>query len=206
MKGSHLASRFAGAFALALVATAALAEQPDKWVSYVESTGSSWVDTGIIGRWNTKIEAKVEWMALADSAFVASRTGDGDTRCYMCYCNGSPYQFLLSQGGNATAKVSNGWETRWELGRVYNYAASFSATNSAGKSTGTITVDGCGPWSTTFTGLNTGRSLYVFANNNGNGTAGKSKSRCYGLKIWQGSEDGGDMALVRDFQTLHEGR
>lgn len=205
MKGSHLASRFVGAFALALVATATLAEQPDKWVSYVESAGSSWVDTGIIGRWNTKIEAKVEWMNLADSAFVASRTGNGDTRCYMCYCNGSPYQFLLSQGGNTVAKISNGWETRWELGRVYDYAAEFSATNSAGESTGTITVDGYGPWSTTFTGLNTRRSLYVFANNNGNGTAGKSKSRCYGLKIWQGPEDGGDMVLVRDFQPCMKG-
>ena len=187
------------------MAGVAFAEQPDKWVSYVESAGSSWVDTEIIGRPNTKIECKVEWMALADSAFVASRTGDGDTRCYMCYCNGSPYQFLLSQGGNTVAKISNGWETRWELGRIYNYAAEFSATNSAGESTGTITVDGYAPWSTTFTGLNTGRSLYVFANNNGNGTAGKSKSRCYGLKIWQGPEDGGDMVLVRDFKPCMKG-
>ena len=205
MNRSLLVTRFAGACALAIVTTTSFADKPDKWVSYVESAGSSWVDTGIIGRWNTKIECKVEWMALADSAFVASRTGDGDTRCYMCYCNGSPYQFLLSQGGNTTAKISNGWETRWELGRVYDYAAEFSATNSAGKSTGTITVDGYGPWSTTFTGLNTGRSLYVFANNNGNGTAGKSKSRCYGLKIWQGPEDGGDMVLVRDFQPCMKG-
>ena len=206
MKGSHIASRFAGAFALAVVAAAALAEQPDKWVSYVESTGNQWVDTGIIGRPNTKIEAKVEWMNLADSAFVACRADDGDTRCYMCYCNASPYQMLLSQRVNATAKVSGGWETRWETGRVYNYAAEFSATNSAGESTGTITVDGYGPWSNTFTGLNTGRSLYVFANNKGNDTGGKSKSRCYGLKIWQGSEDGGDMTLVRDFRPcFHQG-
>ena len=180
-------------------------KQPDKWVSYVESTGSQWVDTGITGRWNTKIEAKVEWMNLADSAFVASRTDDGDTRCYMCYCNGSPYQFLLSLGGNTVAKISNGWETRWETGRVYDYTAAFSATNSAGESTGTITVDGYATWSTTFTGLNTGRSLYVFANNKGNGTSGKSKSRCYGLKIWQGPIDGGDMTLVRDFQPCMKG-
>ena len=206
MKGSHLVSRFAGAFALALVATAALAEQPDKWVSYVESTGNQYVDTGITGRWNTKIEAKVEWMNLADSAFVASGYYSNNTRFYMCYCNASPYQMLLSQRVNATAKVSNGWETRWETGRVYDYAAEFSATNSAGESTGTITVDGYGPWSNTFTGLNTGRSLYVFANNSADGTVGgKSKTRCYGLKIWQGPEDGGDMVLVRDFQPCMKG-
>ncbi len=189
----------------ALLGANLMAEQPDKWVSYVESAGSSWVDTGIIGRPNTKIECKVEWMALADSAFVASRVGNGDTRCYMCYCNASPYQMLLSQRVNAVAKLSNGWEARWETGRVYDYTAAFSATNSAGESTGTITVDGYGPWSNTFTGLNTGRSLYVFANNNGNGTAGKSKSRCYGLKIWQGPEDGGDMVLKRDFRPCMKG-
>ena len=192
-------------WATAGITGAAYAEKPDKWVSYVESTGTQWVDTGIIGRPNTKIEAKVEWMTLADSAFVASRTDGGNTRCYMCYCNESPYQMLLSQRGNTVVKLSNGWETRWEKNRVYNYAAAFSATNSTGESTGTITVDGIGPWSTTFTGLNTGRSLYVFANNHGNGTAGKSKTRCYGLKIYQGPEDGGDMVLVRDFQPCMKG-
>ena len=46
------------------------AEQPDKWVSYVESTGSQWVDTEIDGRWNTKIETKVEWMNIGDSGFI----------------------------------------------------------------------------------------------------------------------------------------
>ena len=207
MKSSLISSLGLGACALTLATATVLAEQPAKWVSYVESTGSQWIDTGIIGRPNTKIEAKVEWMTLADSAFVASRTGSGDTRCYMCYCNGSPYQMLLSQGGNTIVKLSNGWETRWEKNRVYNYTAAFSATNSAGVSTGTVTVDGLGPWSTTFTGLNTGRSLYVFANNHGNGTAGPSKTRCYGLKIYQGPEDGGDMVLVRDFRPcFHQGR
>ena len=205
MKGSHLVSRFAGAFALALVATAALAEQPDKWVSYVESTGTQWVDTCITGRPNTKIEAKVEWMTLADSAFVACGLYSNNTRFYMCYCNGSPYQILLSQRVNATVKLVN-WESRWEVNRVYNYAAAFSATNSAGKSTGTVTVDGLTGWSSEYTGLNTGRSLYVFANNSADGTVGgKSKSRCYGLKIWQGPEDGGDMVLVRDFQPCMKG-
>ena len=43
--------------ALAAIMTVgpAFAEKPDKWVSYVESTGTQWVDTGIIGRPNTKI-------------------------------------------------------------------------------------------------------------------------------------------------------
>ena len=208
MKSSRILSLVLGvAMGLTALPRTASGETPDKWVRYVESAGSSWVDTGIIGRPNTKIEAKVEWMTLADSAFVACGYYSNNTRFYMCYCNAGPYyQMLLSQRVNATAKVSNGWETRWETGRVYNYAAEFSATNSAGESTGTITVDGLGPWSNTFTGLNTGRSLYVFANNSADGTVGgKSKTRCYGLKIWQGPIDGGDMVLVRDFQPCMKG-
>ena len=205
MKNS-LVSTLAIAAASLAAATALAAtpeNRPDKWVSYVESTGSQWVDTCITGRPNTKIEAKVEWMDLADSAFVACGLYSNNTRFYMCYCNSGTanYTMLLSQRVNTTVKLSNGWETRWEKNRVYNYTAAFSATNSAGQSTGTITVDGIGPWSTTFTGLNTERSLYVFANNSADGTVGgRSKTRCYGLKIYQGPEDGGDMVLVRDFQ------
>ena len=206
---SQRRTKFSVSFALAawaMLGASAFAEQPDKWVSYVESAGSSWVDTGITGRPNTKIEAKVEWMNLADSAFVACGLWSNSTRFYMCYCNASPYQMLLSQRVNATVKLSNEWETRWETNRVYNYTAAFSATNSAGESTATVAVDGISGWSTTFTGLNTGRSLYVFANNSADGTVGgKSKTRCYGLKIWQGPEDGGDMVLVRDFQPCMKG-
>ena len=50
----------------AAISGLALAETPDKFVRYVESTGSQDVDTGVQGRWNTKVEAQVEWMELGD--------------------------------------------------------------------------------------------------------------------------------------------
>ena len=207
MKRSTMAFVAALGWAAAGITGTAFAEQPDRWVRYVESTGSAWVDTGIIGRPNTKIECQVEWMNLADSAFVASGYYSNNTRFYMCYCGDSTGTMLLSQRVNANVRLANkDWNSRFEKNRVYNYTASFSATNSAGESTGTVTVDGIGPWSSTFTALNTGRSFYVFANNSAEGTVGgKSKSRCYGLKIWQGPEDGGDMTLVRDFQPCMKG-
>ena len=149
----------------------------------------------------------MEWLNLTDSAFVACGLYSDNTRFYLCYCEDADGRMIVSQRTNKRALLGNGWETRWEKNRVYNYAAAFSATNSAGESTGTVTVDGIGPWSTTFTGLNTGRSLYVFANNSADGTVGgRSKTRCYGLKIWQGPADGGDMTLVRDFRPcFHQG-
>ena len=76
------------------------AEQPDKWVSYVESQGSAWVDTGITGRWNTKIEAKVEWMNLSDSAFVSCGDWQNNTRFYPCYCLDNLGKIIVSQGTN----------------------------------------------------------------------------------------------------------
>lgn len=201
-----------GALALATStasATPTAENTPDKWVTYVESTGSQWVDTGIIGRPNTKIECKVEWMTLADSAFVACGDYNADQRFYMCYsANANGEVFLAQRTGVKVTLKSSSWNARFEKTRIYDYAASFSATNSAGQSTGTVTVDGIGPWSKTYTGLNTERSLYAFASNTKDGyVGGRSSSRCYGLKIYQGPEDGGDMELVRDFQPcMKDGR
>ena len=96
---TSLVTRFAGACALTLVATAALAEQPDRWVRYVESTGNQYVDTGITGRWNTKIEAKVEWMNLADSAFVGCGDWETGTRFYPCYCLNDKGEITLTESG-----------------------------------------------------------------------------------------------------------
>ena len=127
MKGSHLVSRFAGAFALALVATAALAEQPDKWVSYVESTGNQYVDTGITGRWNTKIEAKVEWMDVASEAsFLGARSGawgeaNADGRMYFCYCLNENGEMATASDTYKNVYLMSGssqWNWRWELNRV----------------------------------------------------------------------------------------
>ena len=202
MKRSLLVTRFAGACALAIVTTTALADnKPDKWVSYVESTGNQWIDTGVIGRPNTKIEAKVEWMNIADSGFVGCGDWEKSQRCFMCYSISAVGEMGLSMGSNANVQYFSGWNARFEKNRIYDYTAAFSATNSSGQSTGTVTVDGFGPWSKTFTALNNGRTLYVFANNKADGVVnGWSKTRCYGLKIWQGSIDGGAMTLVRDFQ------
>ena len=96
-------------FGIATLATAvgltASGEQPDKWVSYVESTDSAWVDTGVIGRPNTKIEAKVEWLSLFDSAFLASGDWENNTRFYMCYCLNANGETVLSQRNNTVVTL-----------------------------------------------------------------------------------------------------
>ena len=54
--------------AVAALSLTVVAEKPDKWVRYVEAKGLQYVDTGIIGRPNTKIEAKVEWLSFSELA------------------------------------------------------------------------------------------------------------------------------------------
>ena len=203
MKGSHLVSRFAGAFALALVATAALAEQPDKWVRYVEATGSQYVDTGVTGRYGTKIEARVEWMELADASFVSSRKEDwpGNGRLYFCYCQNNNGEMFTASDTGSTVVWNNGWNCRWEKNRVYDYTAEFSAPDNDGNAVNSIVVDGLKVWSKASAALDTGYPLFVFANNQRGSANSFSKTRCYGLKIWQ------DGILVRDFQPcMKDGR
>ena len=194
---------------LALAALAAgqplLAETPDKFVRYVESTGSQWVDTGVTGRWNTKIEAQVEWMNFADSSFVGSGSNANNTRLYLCYTYKYNTESALDAmttcvtGRIATVMWNSGWVCRWEKNRVYDYVAELSATNAAGETASTIKVDGLGVWNKAGPGIDTGVSLYVFANHKDGSTVNAySKTRCYRMKIWQGPKDGGDRTLVRD--------
>lgn len=205
MKPKHIASL---AFVAIISAGSAFAEQPDKWVRYVESTGSQYVDTGITGRWNTKIEAKVEWMELKDSAFIASRTGEWGTsnvdgKMYFCYCeNANGVMFAAQDVGESIGEYygSSYWYRRFEKNRVYTYTSEFTATNGAGKASNKVKVDNYfDVWNKSNAGYDTGLNLYIFACNQKGNASAKSNARCYGLKMWQGPKDGGDMTLVRDF-------
>lgn len=206
-------SMFKVVAAATLAAAVVHAEQPDKFVRYVESTGSQYVDTGVTGRWNTKVEAQVEWMNLADSGFVSAGSNGNNTRLYMCYTykhgsESSENVMYTCAEGKLDEIFYNGSAARWEKNRIYDYVAELTATNSAGETTNIITVDGLQIWNKSSAGLDTGRTLYIFANNKASGTVNaKSKTRCYRLKIWQGPAEGGDMELKRDlFPCLKNGR
>ena len=59
-----------GVFAACL---AAGAETPDRFIRYVEATGAQAVDVGVRGRYGTKMEASIEWTALADMSILDAR-------------------------------------------------------------------------------------------------------------------------------------
>ncbi len=184
-----------------LSAPRASAVTPDKFVRYVESTGSQWVDTGVVGRYGTKAECKIAWLELNDRAFLDCGDWSDNTRFFMCHC--STTSGNMFSGYRTGVTVNNGRNLLFQTKRIYTYTSDFSAPDPGdNSSTNTIYVDGSKVFSRVSTALDTGLNLFVFANNRyGNGTAtGTSKVRCYGLKIWQ------DGTLIRDFKPcVHEG-
>ena len=177
---------------IVLFGSQATAETPDKFLRYVEATGSQYVDTGIVGRYGTKAECKVEWMNLADTAFLASGYYSGNKRFYACWCSSASGNMFTAQGTGD--KVNNGQDLLFEKKRIYTYTTDFSDKDSNNMSTNTVSVDGSKVFSKAYTALDTDVNLYVFANNQFGTAAAFSKTRCYGLKIWQ------DGTLVRDFR------
>ena len=195
MKTRTLLALMGALFAAATLFAVPTAENtPDKFVRYVEATGSQYVDTGIVGRYNTKAECKVEWMNLADTAFLACGDWSADKRFFMCYCRNSNGNMMTAQGTGDNVRY-NDTDLLWEKKRIYTYTAESTAADGNNVSTNIVTIDGTKVFTKTYAAINTGRNLYVFAcNQKANTVIGKSQTRCYGLKIWQ------DGTLVRDFK------
>ena len=199
MKASTIVALFAA------IPVLAFAETPDKFVRYVESNGSQYVDTGVTGRWNTKVEAQVEWLELGDKTLLGSGDWSDTTRCFMIYCNNTDGNIATALGssptyyGKAAWRYDNSnWTPWWQINRIYDYAAEFCATNSAGECVRKVAIDGITFTNMTEKAVDSGYSMYIFGLNRKGNLASQSKARIYRLKIWQGSVDGGEMELVRD--------
>ena len=183
---------------IAAIATTAFAEQPDEFLPYVQSDGntSQYLNTCVKGRYGTKAEMKVEWLDLGNSndinddvAFLCARSGNN--RVYFCH----NYETRIGAGYGAYKDIKrDGKQCKWETKRVYTVITEFSATNSEGKVTATMSIDGESKWNETLDMVDTGLDLYLFAMNQNGGLKNAGAARCYGLKIWQ------DGVLVRDYR------
>ena len=202
MKAQTLLASIGGAACVSATLFAAPTPEntPDKFVRYVEATGSQYVDTGIVGRYNTKAECKVEWMAFSDSAFLDSGDWTGNKRFFMCHCSSAAGNMFAGYGTGT--KISyNSQELLFEKKRVYTYVSEYTAIDSSNNSTNIVTIDGTVVHRKALSGgLDTKLNLYVFSMNHNGSAYGNSKTRCYGLTIWQGSAEGGAMTKVRDFK------
>ena len=77
----HLAACLFAGLALA---GAALADLPDAFVEYVQSDGTQYIDTGVIGRCGTVADMTITRFDNDDRAILGSRVDDGNTRFVLC--------------------------------------------------------------------------------------------------------------------------
>ena len=160
------------------------AGEPDYFAQWIESNGSTYIDTGVIGRPETKIEATFQWKRIADNRLVSVSKNAN----YLHVASGPNGEMWFRAGGTTLTMADVAFVADTDFTVAYDIHAS-SQTYSVTGPFGTVTTND------TQTAANTTpETFFVFAQNlNGETHGANSKVRLYGMKIWQ------DGVLVRDF-------
>ena len=161
-------------------------------VEYVEANGTQYVDLGINAQSGLSLEADMLWVALpSDGGYCSAKSAAGQ-RIMLLWYDSNGWMFGYDNYFSTKVKAS--------ANTLYHVESALRD----GSQTATIT-DGDGNvvlnWANdpAATGdLDLGVTLYLFANHNGTGVSGQTKSRCYALKIWRDGANGG-RDLVGDF-------
>lgn len=146
-------------------------------LKWIESTGTQYIDTGIIGKTGVKAAGKFHPLSLESSIVLGCYNPQ---RCYMLSFNGSNIRYGYVDWYTATTDVSANVD--------YEFEVDFSAGSQHLKLNGTTYISSSN--ATTFTNSYT---MYAFAYNDA-GTAGDyAKCRMYSLQLYDND------TLVRDY-------
>lgn len=176
-----------------LAARFSLSDDPDAFVDYVESNGTQYIDTGIVGRCGTTAEMTIQWLGKADSSFLSSRSDDGDTRFILCSNQGGSLKhYYVAHGGYERSRDTTASQSdpdsvvRIASGIIHDgNSVKYAMRVNGAKEINVERQDAA---------IDTGLNMYLFAQNKKGSAVLKSSVRCYGVKIWQ------DRELVRDFR------
>ena len=163
---------------------------PAKFVEYVESDGSLYVDTGIVGKPGIKAEASFTWKEIGgDVCLLGSRTASNSDTRFMPF-----YSFQSRMDLQYGAWVNN-------YGGTYAAGTRYDAEASIFVGSQTLTVNNGKKVNLTRTNeINTGLNMYIFANDIARVAQNYSMARLYGMKILSCDADGANPLLVRDFK------
>ena len=208
MKKFHQKSSFAirAAFVAAAVAVhSAFADTPDEIFDYVQTDGSAYIDTGIIGKAGTKASIGMMWKGISDSTdvcFLGARNGS-DGRFLLCHA----YKFGWNLGYKANWNNPSSTYTPTLPANDVQYAIMTEIT-SGGYFNFTVNGKSGGRDTTAQGAYNSGFTMYLFANHGTSSGAVANKcpsgTRCYWTKIWQ-QDANGVYQLVRDFVPCKKG-
>ena len=160
---------------------------PAKFVEYVESDGSQYVDTGIKGKAGTK----------AEMTFNANE--DNGNPSYLLSSYGNSVNMNFCYFGNSLNVGFGGstWNAYWSYLKGTQYALRSEYTLS--QKVNAIFNNNASTEKTATGGTDSGVNLFAFARNNAGTADGKCSVKLYDMKIWQ-ADDGGTYSLVRDFR------
>ena len=183
--------------------------KPDHYVQYVESDGTQYVDTEVVGKCNTSADMTIQWQSTAvDSSFLSSRENSTtDTRFVLCSNQGGWAHYYMAhrtfvRDYNKTDGTGRDVSTSKYSTTVPDRIES-SITHNGENVTYTMKVNGNLEINQTRKeeALNTNLNMYLFAQNNTGAVDLRSPVRFFGTKIWQ------DGNLVRDFRPcIKDGR
>ena len=161
------------------------AGRPDHFAQWVQSNGSTYVDTGVSGLPGTKVEASFQWKEIKDCRLIGS-------------WNGNTFVAGSGAAGQYSFNGLSGWVTL--EGGAYAADTDYSLVLDVGASAQTFSVTGpsgtvvSNRVATAASGGTGNKTLFLFAQNqNGTGAQAHGKVRLYSMKITQ------DGSVVRDY-------
>lgn len=194
MKTATLYTVIAAVAALPLLAV----DVPDSYIDYVESTGAQYVDTGIEGRYGTKVEVRFTgWTGNSTALFGSVGDSSYNNNHFLTFRSTSNrLRFIYGPSGKSgdtyTAAGANAIDIYHKttvevtddgtVNLTFDNAAATTAASSLGQFT-------------------TGTNIWLFAGNSRGSMGWACSARLFGCRIWQ------DGDLVRDYRPcMKDGR
>jgi hypothetical protein len=175
-------------------------EKPAQYIDYVESDGTVFVDTGVVGKSGTKAEMEMSFLENGDKGFLESRKGNsryylfhnGNSKAMYGYGN---WYYVPAAGGAGTQDSNAGFAMT--NGQKYHVESLMAAGTQSVKINRTQMLTGSASET-----IDTGYNLYLFTCHMDGTPQYSGKGRIYWLKLWQGDADGSNMRLVRNFRPV----
>ncbi len=154
--------------------------------AYGNNQGTQFIDTGIVGKSGTKMEANYVWLAGSDSTILGSRKDDNDTRFFMSHMYwGEDWCVGYQKWIDAAPYVG------------YNSGDAFHVVCELKAGLQMLVVNGQDMYhGTNSSSVDTGLNMYVFGCNYKGVQKVCIKARLFDMKIWQ------DDVLKRDYRPV----
>ena len=174
--------------------------KPVSYLDYVETDGTQYVDTEVVGRDGTAVDFEMAWLVSpGDESFLGSRaSATVDTRFFFWQKNNGYFYYGYNtvwypNKNDPTQTVANNSPNRISVtpGQIYHVKASFAAGAQRTEVDGVLVVN-----RTDANAAVSDRNMYLFALNIAGTPQYFGKCRFRWLKIWQDGE------LVRDFRPV----